>query len=180
MVVGGTRAVPCNQVAPTLLCSALLSFALLYPPLLCSNFPPPALYNIVSSLHFIALNGELHRRCRVPAITISVYCPHCPVYCLLPPLVNCCPWMGRVPSTSPLLLLRSADIYGTAVNLPGIPHQPITFKSVLRKCPQRFLGSSLLCALYCGNYNSEHRLQDSLSATFRHQRTISILNPTLS
>ena len=114
------------------------SFALLYFPLLCSNFPPPALYNIVSSLHFIALNGELHRRCRVPAITISVYCPHCPVYCLLPPLVNCCPWMGRVPSTSPLLLLRSADIYGTAVNLPGIPHQPITFKSVLRKCPQRF------------------------------------------
>ena len=72
VVVGGTRAVPCNQVAPTLLCSALLSSS-------CS-----ALY-IVSSLHFIALNGELHRRCRVPAITISVYCPHCPVYCLLPP-----------------------------------------------------------------------------------------------
>ena len=61
------------------------SFALLYFPLLCSNFPPPALYNIVSSLHFIALNGELHRRCRVPAITISVYCPPCPLYCPHPP-----------------------------------------------------------------------------------------------
>ena len=36
VVVGGTRAVPCNQVAPTLLCSALLSFALLQLSSSCS------------------------------------------------------------------------------------------------------------------------------------------------
>ena len=71
----------------TLLCSATCSHILLLllhtRPILCSR--AAFLQQYFVRLHFIALNGGLHWRCRVPAITISVYCPDCPVYCPPPP-----------------------------------------------------------------------------------------------
>ena len=130
---GDSRPVPCNQVPdPPILCYPILLYSapvllysvhiLLYSaPILLHSAPEQfSSYCIVfsfTSLPWMAnCTGGVGCQ-RLP----SLYTAPTALYTAYPPLlVNCCPWMGRVPGApaGPLLLLRSADIYGTCCKSP--------------------------------------------------------------